>query len=256
MLKQLLFCLTEDCLITERMIYMAYQYRSRIRYSEIGEDKKLTLPGLVNYFQDCSTFQSEALGIGLDTLGARQRAWLLASWKIVIDRLPRLGEEVVTETWPYGFKGFQGNRNFRMLDQEGHTLAAAASVWIYLNVESGHPCRIDGDVLEAYELEEELPLGPFSRKIPVPEESTERDSFLVMRSHLDTNHHVNNGQYILMAEEYLPEGFKVKQIRVEYRKAAVLHDTIVPFVCTEPQRCTVSLCGSDEKPFAVVEFSE
>lgn len=83
---------------------MSYQYRSRIRYSEIGEDKKLTLPGLVNYFQDCSTFQSEELGVGLDRLGERRRAWLLASWKIVIDRLPQLGEEIITETWPYDFK--------------------------------------------------------------------------------------------------------------------------------------------------------
>ena len=234
---------------------MSYQYRSRIRYSEIGEDKKLTLPGLVNYFQDCSTFQSEELGVGLDRLGERRRAWLLASWKIVIDRLPQLGEEIITETWPYDFKGFFGNRNFRMLDGEGKPLASADSAWIYLNVESGHPCRVDKDVLAAYEMEEALPLGAFSRKISVPEESTEKDSFPVMRSHLDTNHHVNNGQYILMAEEYLPENFQVKQIRVEYRKAAVLHDIIVPFVNTEPQRCTVSLCGSDEKPFAVVEFS-
>ncbi len=234
---------------------MKYQYRSRIRYSETGEDKKLTLPGLVNYFQDCSTFQSEDLGVGLDMLGKRHRAWLLASWKIVIERMPQLGEEVVTETWPYGFKGFFGNRNFRMQDNEGRTLASAASAWIYLNVESGHPCRIDEDVLAAYELGEELPIGPFSRKIPVPQESMEKDSFLVMRSHLDTNHHVNNGQYILMAEEYLPEDFQVKQICVEYRRAAVLHDVIVPFVCTETQRCTVSLCGSDEKPFAIVEFS-
>ena len=39
---------------------MKYSFTSRIRYSEIGEDGCLTLPGLINYFQDCSTFQSEA----------------------------------------------------------------------------------------------------------------------------------------------------------------------------------------------------
>mgnify|MGYP000603361539 CR=1 FL=1 len=36
---------------------MKYSFTSRIRYSEIGEDGNLTLPGLINYFQDCSTFQ-------------------------------------------------------------------------------------------------------------------------------------------------------------------------------------------------------
>ena len=31
---------------------MKYSFTSRIRYSEIGEDGNLTLPGLINYFQD------------------------------------------------------------------------------------------------------------------------------------------------------------------------------------------------------------
>lgn len=47
---------------------MKYSFTSRIRYSEIGEDGCLTLPGLINYFQDCSTFQSEAIGEGVAEL--------------------------------------------------------------------------------------------------------------------------------------------------------------------------------------------
>ncbi len=45
------------------------------------------------------------------------------------------------------------------------------------------------------------------RKICVPEEMEEQESFQVAKHHLDINHHVNNAQYIKMAEEYLPEGF-------------------------------------------------
>lgn len=41
---------------------MKYSFDSRVRYSEIGEDRHLTLNGMINYFQDCSTFQSEAAG--------------------------------------------------------------------------------------------------------------------------------------------------------------------------------------------------
>ena len=33
-----------------------YSFKSRVRYSEVGEDKKLSLNGIINYFQDCSTF--------------------------------------------------------------------------------------------------------------------------------------------------------------------------------------------------------
>ena len=93
---------------------MPYQFQSRIRYSEIGEEKSLTLPGLINYFQDCSTFQSEELGNGVEDMLAKDKVWVLAYWQIELVRLPVLGEEVVVQTWAHAFKGFQGGRNYRI----------------------------------------------------------------------------------------------------------------------------------------------
>ena len=42
-----------------------YTFESRVRFSEADHTELLTLPGLVNYFQDCSTFQSEDIGYGV-----------------------------------------------------------------------------------------------------------------------------------------------------------------------------------------------
>ena len=89
-----------------------YSFNARIRYSEVGGDRKLSVPGIVNYLQDCSTFQSEDLKMGIDYLEKNRRAWWLSSWQIVIERYPRLGEEIVVSTWPYDFKGIYGYRNF------------------------------------------------------------------------------------------------------------------------------------------------
>lgn len=41
---------------------MKYSFNSRIRYSETGENACLTLPGILNYFQDCSTFTQRQSG--------------------------------------------------------------------------------------------------------------------------------------------------------------------------------------------------
>ena len=43
---------------------MDYSFNSRVRYSETGEDGRLTLPGVLNYFQDCCTFHAESIGLG------------------------------------------------------------------------------------------------------------------------------------------------------------------------------------------------
>ena len=89
-----------------------YTFRGRVRYSEIGNDEKLTMYSIINYFQDCSTFQSEAVHIGIDALKEKHRAWLLNSWQIEVTRYPDFGEEIEIGTFPYDFRGFFGLRNF------------------------------------------------------------------------------------------------------------------------------------------------
>ena len=91
-----------------------YSFDSRVRYSEVGEDKKLTLNGIINYFQDSSTFQSEELHIGVGRLEELKRVWVLSSWQIVVDRYPSLCENIRISTWPYQFQVFLGWRNFTM----------------------------------------------------------------------------------------------------------------------------------------------
>lgn len=94
-----------------------YSFESRIRYSEVDQNQELSVTGIINYLQDCSTFQSEDLNLGITYLQEHHRAWWLSSWQIVIERYPRLGEEIVVSTWPYDFKGIYGYRNFTICDK-------------------------------------------------------------------------------------------------------------------------------------------
>lgn len=232
-----------------------YSFDSFVRYSEVGEDKNLTLNGIINYFQDCSTFQSEELKVGLGKLEAMHRVWVLSSWQIVIDRYPALCDKIRISTWPYYFQGFFGYRNFTMTDQDGKLLAWANSLWTFLDTRSGRPVRVDGEIAEAYVLEEKLDMEYASRKVPMPENAVAGEPFAVQKHHLDTNHHVNNGQYIQMAREYIPEGFQIRQMRAEYKKSALLGDMIYPVTASEDERYTIGLCNELGKPYAIVELS-
>ena len=72
---------------------MAFEFESRVRYSETGPDQKLTLVSLVDYFQDSSTFQSEDCGAGMNYLYEHDAAWMILSWQIDILRRPVLGKK-------------------------------------------------------------------------------------------------------------------------------------------------------------------
>ncbi len=232
-----------------------YLFDGRIRFSEVDSDGKLTLRALLNYFQDCSTFQSEDLGVGTGYLKERHLAWVLSSWQIVVERFPRLCERVRTGTLPYELKGFVGMRNFAMLTPGGEYLAKANSFWCLLDMDTGRPAPLTEAMREGYVLEEKLPMDYAPRKIPVPEGGEGREPIVVKKHHLDTNRHVNNGQYVDMALAFLPEGFTVSQMRAEYRKQAFLDDVLHPRVAAENDRYVVSLADAEGQPYVIVEFS-
>lgn len=231
-----------------------YKWNSRVRFSEIGEDKRLTLDGILNYFQDSSTFHSEEVGNGMDAVERLKRVWVLSSWQIVVNEYPKMGESIQLGTWPYDFKGFFGGRNFIMYGADGRVLAYANSLWTYLNSENGRPARVDESIASLYEIEPKYDMDYADRKIALPEELTAQKSFPVEVYHLDTNHHVNNGQYVRMAGMYLPAGFEVAQMRAEYKKQAVLGDTIYPMTACIEDKVLVSLNDEKGNAFAVVEF--
>ena len=112
-----------------------YTFDSRVRYSETDEEGRLTVTGIINYMQDCSTFHSEDVVVGVGYLGEHRRIWLLSSWQIVIDRYPRLGERLTVGTWHNDFKGIYGYRNFVLRDLDGNDCVRAASVWCLYDLE-------------------------------------------------------------------------------------------------------------------------
>ncbi|MGN0159412.1 MAG: acyl-[acyl-carrier-protein] thioesterase [Brotaphodocola sp.] len=231
-----------------------YSFKSRVRYSEVDHERKLTMTAIINYMQDCSTFHSEALGVGIDYLAPLHRAWFLSSWQIVIERYPMLGEEITVSTWPYAFKGIYGMRNFTIQDKEGNYLVKANSVWFFFDTEAGKPVRIEEQYADVYRKEEEkkLDMEYAPRKIAVPDTWTAGEPVTVMRHHIDTNHHVNNAQYVEIAREMLPREEKIREVRVDYKKAAVLGDVMFPRISCQDRCDIISLCDEEGNPYAVI----
>ena len=231
-----------------------YSFKSRVRYSEVGEDKKLSLNSIINYFQDCSTFQSELLNNGVERLEELHRVWVLSSWQVVVGEYAKMGKEIKITTIPYEFKGFMGMRNFIIQDSEGRKLAWANSNWTHLDISTGLPARLTPADTDNYVLGEKMEMDYAPRKIKLPEDMIAQEAFTVQKHHLDTNHHVNNCQYVCMAEDFLPESFKIYQMRAEYKMQAKLGDVICPKVKTETDKVVVSLDNIEGKASAIVEF--
>ena len=231
-----------------------YKMHGRVRYSECGTDNKIKISAIINYFQDCTTENSETIGVGHDYLVERKRAWILNSWQVEIVRRPSVGESIEVGTWATGFKGVFGPRDFCMNTAESEELARAHSLWVYIDTETGKPVKPTEEEIGVYEVDEPILMEEVSRKIKVPEGAIEVDTFPVHKYHIDTNAHVNNSKYIELACEALPEDFEVKKLRAEYKKAAVLGDRMILKRVIEEARIVAELCDEEGSTYAIVEF--
>ena len=233
-----------------------YSMSRRVTYSEVGPDYKTNMAQVINYFQDCSCFQSDSLGVGPETLDENGRVWVLNSWQIVAERYPVYGELVTVGTWPYGFKGVLGLRNFIIDDDKGQRILRANSVWAMIDLKTGRPVRPEEKDIGAYKTEAKEPMDYAGRKISLEGDYETLDPVKVTKNCLDTNHHMNNGRYVAIAMEYLPEDFNVRQIRVEYKHPAFYKEILVPKRQAAKGRVTIVIENSAGQICVVAEFTE
>lgn len=231
-----------------------YCIKLRVRYSEINKQKKVDLAQIINYFQDCSTFHSEDVGYGIEVLEKIGKVWFLCGWQVEVERYPSFGEELTIGTWAYDRNDLYAYRNFVMIDENGEQIAKANSIWFLVDISTGRPVKITEDDVKMYGLEQKLSMEYQDRKIKISKEMERLEAFPVLKAHIDTNEHVNNGQYIQFAQEYVPSDFLVTNMRVDYKKAAKLGDEIRPYILKDEHVCMVKLCDERDKPYVVVEF--
>ena len=222
-----------------------FSFDTRVRYSECNCKREASLTAILDYLQDCCTFQSEDLHIGIDYLGEMDAFWVLTEWQVDIVRYPVLGERLNIGTIPYEIKGFFGNRNFVITDEEGKVIVKANSVWALLSKSTGRAVKAPEELSKAYSVGEKLTMEYLPRKLPVFPEGELKKKLTVPKWFLDTNHHVNNAKYILLGEEVLPEDFVTGRIWTEYKKAAVLSDILCVYETKLPEGAGVSI--RDEK---------
>ena len=234
---------------------MPYEWKNRVRFSETGADLCLTLPGLLDYFQDIATFHAEELGIGVQYLHPKGMAWFLAAWQITVHRYPEYFEPIVIGTMPYRFRGSIGCRNFYLKTEEGELLAVADSTWTLMDVAQGHMVALPERAVSGFATEPRLEMDYKGRRIALPEQMQEREPFYVRRDHLDSNGHVNNGQFVRMAMEYLPPNVRVLELRVEYKQQLRPDQLVFPHVADEPDGGVVTLETKESGVCAVVAFS-
>ncbi len=234
-----------------------YSFESRVRYSECDETGRLSLVSMMDYLQDCSTFQCEDLGEGIAALKDQGFGWILASWRIEISHLPLFGEKIRISTWCYGLRRLQAHRCFQICDEAGNPLVTADSQWFLFDLRNLKIAHIPESQLFYLEDTPRAEMGAMEKKLTHTSEARATSPITVGPQHLDSNEHVNNAQYVLFAIRALAElGIEgaADVMSIQYRSMARLGDTVTPAVYDCEGGHVVELLGADSAVYAIVKL--
>ncbi len=233
---------------------MRFEMPIKVRYSEVNRHGIVPPHQILDYFQDCSTLQSDLLGDGVYEEFKMNRAWYLIGYDIRFSRTARLHEDLVITTEAIRMRRYYGYRRFTLQDKEGTCIADGESLWIYMNTENMLPCKIPMDLEKRYIPEPVDYECSISRKIDAKGDWQEEDIIEVTKYYLDTNNHVNNNFYMLWAESLLSDREFPDRVRIDYRKAAQYRDQLRVYRCQEEDKTRIKFHNQDGELLCLVEF--
>lgn len=233
-----------------------YSYNAVVRYSECEVDGRIKLNYIFNYMQDCSTAQSEDLGVGLSFQEENHYGWFVTEYNLKVLKRPVMGQEIKVSTCPYKLRGMFGYRIFAINDAKtDELLAIADTLWVSMNMDTLSIQNIPKEYHEAYELGEKPDFEFGASKLHKKDLSEYETigSFDVNAAFIDNNGHMNNSWYPLFAQSALPKDFEYKSVVTNYKKAAYFKDRLeVKRVAIENGYQILLMLGDDVS--AIVEF--
>lgn len=159
---------------------------------------------LADYFQEAAGHHAAELGVSMQDLLAAGRAWVLAHFRLEIDRLPDWNEEITLETWPSGLERLFATREVVFRDREGDSIAQGTSAWLVIDTERRRPMRPPSVLYDIDPPDRPAPLDATLDDLPAPGRVDREQNFSVRYHDLDLNRHVNNVRYLEWALETLP----------------------------------------------------
>ena len=95
----------------------------------------LRLIALLNILQDAADGSAIELGFGFETCWSKGVSWVGSNYLLRINRLPKIHEKFVIETWPAELKLWGAIRDFVVYDEKGEVLLKACSQWVLVDIE-------------------------------------------------------------------------------------------------------------------------
>ena len=155
---------------------------------------------IIDYFNETAGCHSEQLGFPLKLLFTKGYSWVLLSWNIEIDQLPRNGDKLNIETWISHTKRCFVFREFLVKSNDTNIIIRASSQWVFYNINKKMPVRILYELANKWIINSRKACPSATNKFILIENSSfnkiDAKRIAVKSDDIDFLDHVHNSKYI------------------------------------------------------------
>ena len=207
-----------------------------VNFSDIDENNKLSNQGILRLMQEIAGQHSDSVGCGLNDTPKTGIAWIILNWKLKVFLRPKWNEKITIDTWTKCEKSLFCYRNFKLYDSSNNVVAIAISKWVLFDVNKNRVCKVPTEIQNAFpDSTESVFTEKFNEKLLEPENSNFIFNYTIQKRDIDTNHHVNNLNYLDYAIEALENcnisHTQFSNIEIMYKHEAKYKDSISVFYC-------------------------
>lgn len=151
---------------------------------------------ILETMQETAGAHSALLGVGRGALLQKGVVWVLTRVEVVMDRYPKIGDNISIETFPMPVRRCFFPRYFIFRDEHGQELGRAGSLWVLLDVNTRKMAQ--PDICATLMPDNSDLLAPLGLPATVTEVSgtLETSAHFPVYTDLDVNGHVNNTRYM------------------------------------------------------------
>jgi len=133
-----------------------YRHRFTVPASAVDENGHVNNVVYIQWMQDVATLHFLAVG-GTEAMQEAGATWVVRSHNIEYLAPLYAGEEVMVLTWVVNFRRVRSLRRYRFVRTGDEVLLARGETdWVFVDTESGRPCKIPDEIVGLLPLLEDL----------------------------------------------------------------------------------------------------
>lgn len=202
----------------------SFCYRFTVGTFDVGRGNVMRLRELLKYQQQAGEEHLLTFGSGHKVLEDDGFAFVVASVRCVIHRLPGAGEKIDLVTWAHPTRHAHYPRYYNWYDEAGALVVESAAVFVLIDIASRKISRTDplGENLPVCDYENAA--TPSRLRFESGEKVGER---VIVPSMIDINGHLNNSYYADFITDYA--GVSPREFSIDFVGEALQNDVIVVY---------------------------